>query len=263
MDLLLQDKTALVIGGSRGLGYATAHLLSAEGAHVVINSRTEKDLAAAAGRISGETRRPVLPVPGDITDPLFPERLVKKTVQQFGGLDIVVANAGGPKPGLFENLDDSDWYQAVELSLMSQVRLIRAALPWLVKSKHASVLAITSVSVKQPLPNMILSNSIRAATVGMIKSLALELGDKGIRFNSIMPGWTETERVQFLLSNRAEINKTSFEDEYRKQASESLFGRLAKPEEFAAAAVFLVSPVASYLTGVSLSVDGGSYKGIF
>jgi 3-oxoacyl-[acyl-carrier protein] reductase len=145
---------------------------------------------------------------------------------------------------------------------MSHVRLIRAALPALEQSTCASVLTITSSSVKQPIPNLILSNSIRAATVGLTKSLALELGDKHIRFNSILPGWTKTERIEQLFSARAVQNNTTPELEQQKQASESPLKRLAEPSEFAAAAAFLVSPVASYITGVMLSVDGGSVKGL-
>jgi len=145
---------------------------------------------------------------------------------------------------------------------MSQVRLIRAALPHLKNSSAASVLTITSISVKQPVPNLVLSNSIRAATVGLTKTLALELGNQGIRFNSILPSWTETERVIELLSARAKMNGTTIKEEIEKQSRESVFGRMAKPEEFARAAVFLVSPAASYLTGVMLAVDGGMYKGV-
>jgi 3-oxoacyl-[acyl-carrier protein] reductase len=139
--------------------------------------------------------------------------------------------------------------------------LIRAALPWLRKSSAASVLAITSYSVKQPIPNLVLSNSIRAATVGLIKTLALELGVDGIRFNSILPAWTETERVYALMENRARLNGTSVEEELAKQAKDSALGRMGTPEEFANAAVFLVSPAAAYITGVMLTVDGGMYKG--
>jgi 3-oxoacyl-[acyl-carrier protein] reductase len=183
-------------------------------------------------------------------------------LQAFGGLDLLVTNAGGPPSGQFESFDDATWNKAVELSLMSHVRLIRAALPPLRQSKAASVLAITSFSVKQPIANLVLSNSVRLATVGLIKSLALELGSEGIRFNSILPAWTETERVQELMAARARANQTAVQDEYQKQAKESPFGRMGKPEEFANAAVFLLSPAASYITGVMLSVDGGMYKGI-
>jgi 3-oxoacyl-[acyl-carrier protein] reductase len=176
-------------------------------------------------------------------------------------LDLLVTNAGGPPPGQFESFDDATWSKAVELSLMSHVRLIRAALPQLRRSKAASVLAITSFSVKQPIANLVLSNSVRLAVVGLIKSLALELGSEGIRFNSILPAWTETERGQELMAARAKANQTSILVETQKQAKESPFGRMGKPEEFANAAVFLLSPAASYITGVMLSVDGGMYKG--
>jgi 3-oxoacyl-[acyl-carrier protein] reductase len=128
-------------------------------------------------------------------------------------------------------------------------------------SNAASVLTITSYSVKQPIPNLVLSNSVRAATVGLTKTLALELGNEGIRFNSILPGWTETERVVELMTHRAKINQTTVEEEIAKQSRDSPLGRMGRPEEFANAAIFLVSPAASYITGVMLTVDGGMYKG--
>jgi 3-oxoacyl-[acyl-carrier protein] reductase len=179
----------------------------------------------------------------------------------MGGLDLLVTNSGGPQPGQFEDLDDAAWQKAVDLCLMSHVRLIRAALPHLRQSSAASVLAITSYKVKQPLMNLILSNSVRAATVGMVKTLALELGQAGIRFNSILPAWTETERVYALLENRAKLNNTSVEEEIARQAKDTPLGRMSTPEEFANPAVFLLSSAASYLTGVMLTVDGGLYKG--
>ena len=141
------------------------------------------------------------------------------------------------------------------------MRLIRAALPYLRKSDVASVLTVTSISVKQPVENLILSNSIRAATVGLTKSLAIELGKDGIRFNSILPGWTETERIIELMTARATANKTTVQEEVAKQSIESPLGRMGQPEEFANAAVFLLSPAASYITGAMLNVDGGMYKG--
>ncbi len=261
MDLGLKDKIALVTGASRGLGYATARLLALEGARVALNSRDAGKLAKAAAVLQKESGSPVLAFPGDVTDPTLPEKLVAHTVQVFGGLDLLVTNAGGPPPGQFESFDDATWNKAVELSLMSHVRLIRASLPHLRQSKAASVLAITSFSVKQPIANLVLSNSLRLATVGLIKSLALELGSEGIRFNSILPAWTETERVQELMAARARLNQTTILEEIQKQAKESPLGRLGRPEEFANAAVFLLSPAASYITGLMLSVDGGMYKG--
>ena len=262
MDLKLKDKIAIVTGASRGLGAATAAALSAEGVKVIINSRNADKLQATAEKIHAQTGNPVLPVAGDVSAPDFPAQLIAAAVREFGGLDVLITNAGGPPPGRFDSFTDADWQRAFETSLMSHVRLIRAALPFLEQSTCASVLTVTSSSVKQPIPNLILSNSIRAATVGLTKSLALELGEKNIRFNSILPGWTKTERVEQLLSARAAQNHSSTEMEQQKQAAESPLKRLAVHEEFAAAAVFLVSPAASYITGVMLSVDGGSVKGL-
>lgn len=262
MDLQLKNKVALVTGASRGLGAATAEMLAAEGCKVIVNSRNEDKLAETAANIHHSTGAEVTALAGDVAEPGFPEKLIAEAVHQYGGLDILITNAGGPPAGRFDSFSDADWQKAFEANLMSHVRLIRAALPFLEKSTAAAVLTITSSSVKQPIPNLILSNSIRAATVGLTKSLALELGEKGIRFNSILPGWTKTERVTSLLENRAVANHTSVDEELQKQASESALKRLAEPREFAAAAVFLVSPVASYLTGVMLSVDGGSVKSL-
>lgn len=263
MDLHLQGKVALVTGASQGLGYATALLLAQEGADVVITSRNPEKLNAAASRIEQVTSQSVLALPGDVTDPAVPALLIEKIAERLGKLDILVCNAGGPPPGRFESFDDSTWQKAVEMSFLSQVRLIRAALPLLKQSQAASILTVTSMSVKQPILNLVLSNSVRAATVGLTKSLALELGSFGIRVNSILPGWTQTERVTELMANRAKANGTTIEEELKKQSAESPLGRMATPEEFARAAVFLVSPAASYLTGVMLPVDGGTLKGTF
>lgn len=261
MDLQLKGKCALVTGASRGLGFATARGLCLEGCRVAINSRNIDKLTETARQLAEECATEVISLPGDITDSTTPDRLIKETVKAFNGLDILITNAGGPPPGQFDSFDDNTWQKAIELSLMSHVRLIRGALPWLRKSSSASVLAITSYSVKQPIPNLVLSNSIRAATVGLIKTLALELGAEGIRFNSILPAWTETERVYALMESRAKANGTTVAVEIAKQAKDSALGRLGTPEEFANAAVFLVSPAAAYITGVMLTVDGGMYKG--
>ncbi len=261
MDLQLKGKRALVAGASRGLGYAVALGLLKEGTRVAINSRTPEKIQAAANQLRQETGGEVLGFPGDITAPDIPEHLVEQVVRQFGGLDILVANAGGPPSGKFETFNDADWQKAIDLSFMSHVRLIRAALPHLRRSQAASILSVTSYSVKQPIPNLVLSNSIRLATIGLIKTLALELGHEGIRFNSILPGWTETERVADLMGYRAKQNGTTVAEETQKQAKDSPLGRMGRPEEFANVAVFLVSPAASYVTGVMLSVEGGMYKG--
>ena len=261
MDLMLRNKRALVTGASRGLGYATALGLAREGCWVAVNSRTAEKLEQAAHTITQETGSLAVALPGNISEPDVPARLIQQAVEALGGLDLLVTNAGGPPAGKFEVFDDAAWQQAIELSLMSHVRLIRAALPALRQSPCASVLTITSYSVKQPIPNLVLSNSVRAATVGLTKTLALELGAEGIRFNSILPGWTETERVVELMGHRANLNGTTVNEEMARQAKDSPLGRMARPEEFANAAVFLLSPAASYITGVMLTVDGGMYKG--
>ena len=263
MDLHLDGKTAFIAGASRGLGYAVAKGLIQEGCKVVINSRTEDKLNLAAKELREETGGSVFPVPGDVTDPAIPASLISKSVELLGGLDLLVTNAGGPPPGAFESFDDNSWDKAIDLSFMSHVRLIRSALPHLKESEAASVLTITSYSVKQPIPNLVLSNSIRSATIGLTKTLALEVGNHGVRFNSILPGWTETERVTELMTKRAEHKGTTMEEELSLQAKESPLGRMATPEEFANAAVFLLSPSASYITGVMLTVDGGMYKGTY
>jgi 3-oxoacyl-[acyl-carrier protein] reductase len=261
MDLNLKGKRSLVTGASRGLGFATALGLAREGAELAINSRDENSIREAASLISAETGAKVVPLAADLVNPEVPEQLVQQTVDELGGLDILITNAGGPPAGRFEDFDDETWNTAVNLSLLSHVRLIRAALPHLRRSQSASVLTVTSYSVKQPIPNLVLSNSVRAATVGLTKTLALELGSEGIRFNSILPAWTGTERVTQLMEHRARQKGTSVDEEIALQAKESSLGRMANPEEFANAAVFLVSPAASFITGVMLTVDGGMYKG--
>jgi 3-oxoacyl-[acyl-carrier protein] reductase len=256
MDLHLEGKSSLVTGASRGLGYAIARLLAMEGCRVAINSRNEESILNAAQKLAAESEVRVIGLAGDVVDPQVPERIVKRAVQAFGGLDLLVTNSGGPPSGKFSGFDDDTWKNAVELNFLSHVRLIRAALPYLRQSPIASVLTLTSYSVKQPIPNLVLSNSVRAATVGLTKTLALELGSEGIRFNSILPAWTETERVY-----RAKANGTTVEEEIMKQSLDSPFRRMGTPDEFANAAVFLLSPAASYITGVMLPVDGGMVKG--
>jgi 3-oxoacyl-[acyl-carrier protein] reductase len=263
MDLQLTGKRALITGASRGLGFAAAKLLATEGADVAINSRDAGKLSAAASQIGAAASAQVIPIPGDITDPLFPAALIAQAAGFLGGLDILITNAGGPPTGKFEDFGDADWQRAIEASLTSHIRLIRAALPHLRRSTAPAILTVTSLSVKQPIPNLILSNSIRAATVGLTKTLSQELGREGIRVNSILPGWTETERITSLMADRATRSGRTPEEESKLQAASVPLGRIGSPEEFASAAVFLVSPAASYVNGVMLQVDGGAYGGLF
>jgi len=262
MDLMLKDKRALVAGASRGLGHALALGLAREGCRLAINGRDGSRLKAAAENISAESGVQVVGLAGDVSDASVPGRLIDAAVEALGGLDLLVTNAGGPPAGAFESFDEPAWQKAIDLSLMSHVRLIRAALPHLRRSQAASVLTMTSYTAKQPMPNLVLSNSIRLATIGLTKSLALELGAEGIRFNSILPATVDTDRVRELAQFRADRDKTSLLEEQAKDAQKSVLGRIGRPEEFANVAVFLLSPAASYVTGMMMVVDGGQYKGM-
>ena len=262
MDLGLKDKRALIAGSSRGLGYALALALSQEGCTVTLNARSEGALAIAVKKLAAEADAKAFGFPGDVSDISGPRDLVEKAAAAMGGLDLLVTNSGGLPPGPFESLDDESWQKAVDMYLMSHVRLIRAALPHLRESEYASVLTMTSYVVKEPMPNLVQSNSIRLATLGLTKSLALELGSKGIRFNSILPANTDTERIRELAADRAKRNGTTLAEEMDITGQKSVFGRVARPEEFGKVGAFLLSPAASYLTGVMLAVDGGQYKGM-
>ncbi len=261
MDLGLRNKVVIVAGSSKGLGFATAKVLLEEGAHVVISSRDAGNLQKAAEKLGSPEN--LLTVQADVTKKEDCDRLVQETLAAFNALDILIANCGGPAPGNFEGLTDEQWDQAIDKSFKSNLYLIRAALPHLKKSKTPSILTVTSFTTKQPLPNMILSNSVRSATIGLTKSLSFELGQYNIRVNSILPGWTLTDRVDALLTNRAEIHNSSYEQEKAEIAADIPLQRMGDPIEFGRAAAFLVSPAASFVNGVMLNVDGGIYKGIY
>jgi 3-oxoacyl-[acyl-carrier protein] reductase len=262
MDLELHDKVALVTASSRGLGKAVAFRLAREGAHLTICARGEEDLQRTAAQIRSKTSQKVLAIPADVTDPNSAEMLVERTLERFGQLDALVTNAGGPPPGQFLDLTPQDWARTTDLTLMSAVRLCYAAVPVMQEQGAGAILAMTSISVKQPVPNLILSNSVRMSVVGLVKTLADELGSFGIRVNAICPGWTRTARVEQLLDDRAARRETSPEEEADRLATDIPLGRLGTPEEFAKAAAFLLSDAASYITGVSLLVDGGMYRGM-
>ena len=260
MDLGLRGAKVLVTAASQGLGAATARRFSLEGALVVINSRTLAELQETAGNINTESESPIYTFAADLSDPAAIERLMKNTVEMLNGLDILVINAGGPPSGTFEEHDLAAWQAAIQLNLLSAVSLARAALPYLRQSQHPAVLAIVSASAKQPSKNMTLTNAIRPAVVGLMKTLSQELAPAGIRVNSILPGSINTARQANLLEARARKNNTSVEQERERAAAEIPIGRFGTPEEFANAAVFLCSPAAGYITGVALPVDGGRIR---
>jgi len=263
MDLKLKGMTVVVAGSSRGLGFATARCFAMEGAKVVINGRNSEKISATTRALQDESGSEVIGVSADVSTQAGCAQLIAEAARRFGGVDILITNAGGPAAGSIESLSDEVWAKAFDLTLMSNVWLIRAAIPYLRASKAASVVTITSLSVKQPIKNLLLSNTLRAGVLGLTKTLSLELGEEGIRFNCVLPGWTMTERVTELMAGRAAANGTTIEQETTKQAAESPFKRMATPDEFASATVFLASPRAAYITGVNLSVDGGMIKSTF
>lgn len=262
MDLGLKDKIACVAGASSGLGLAVARLLAAEGARVAILARRPDPLKAAAERIQQETGAEVLPITADVTYPVACQRAVDTTAAHFGGLDILIANAGGPPTGVFEDLRDEQWQQAISLNLLSSVRLVHAAIPYMKSRGGGRIIVIASLSAKQPLPNLILSNTLRAGILGLTKSLSNELAPYNILVNSVCPGWTQTERVQYLMEDRAHRQGISREQATVAITNEIPLRRMAQPEEFAAPVVFLASARASYITGIALQIDGGQIRSI-
>ncbi|MEP7292897.1 MAG: SDR family oxidoreductase [Chloroflexota bacterium] len=260
MDLGLRGAKVLVTAASQGLGAATARRFSLEGALVVINSRNLAELQETAGNINTESGSPVYTFAADLTDPHAVKRLVDNAADMLNGLDILVTNAGGPPGGTFDDFDLAAWEAAIQLNLLSAVSLTRAALPYLRQSKNPAVLAIVSASAKQPSKNMTLTNAIRPAVVGLMKTLSQELASDGIRANSILPGSINTGRQTAVLEARARKNDSTIEQERERAISEIPLGRFGTPEEFANAAVFLCSPAAGYITGVALPVDGGRIR---
>ncbi len=259
MNLDLKDKVAVVAASSKGLGKATALELAREGARLVISARSSA-LETTAAQIREQTGGEVLTVRADLTVPEDINRLIKKAINQFGRIDILIINVGGPPTGNFLDLQPSDWEAAVQLTLMSAVRLCYATVPHMLENGSGSIVAIESISVKEPIDNLILSNSIRMAVIGMLKSMANELGPNNIRINSIKPTFTWTERVEQMLAERANKNQTDIQEEAAKIAEAIPLRRMGKVEEFGRAVAWLASPAASYIHGHALMFDGGAVK---
>jgi 3-oxoacyl-[acyl-carrier protein] reductase len=226
-----------------------------------MNGRSNLELIQASAEINEPDKLKIFC--GDVTKADHCKELIKFAVNHFGHLDILVSNCGGPDSGGFESINQDQWLAAIDRSLLSHVYLIKAALPYLKESKYPSILTITSFTVKKPLQNLLLSNTIRAAAIGLTKSLANEYGSHHIRVNSILPGWTMTGRVDQLMDDLSEKKGTSRESEIEQITNSIPLKRMGSPDEFGKAATFLVSPAASYITGVMLSVDGGISEGLF
>jgi 3-oxoacyl-[acyl-carrier protein] reductase len=263
MDLGLRGKVAMVAASSKGLGFGIARELAREGALVSIGSRTESDVHEAAETLIQETDGDVLANVLDAANPGSIIQWLEKTTDEFGGVELLVVNAGGPPAGKFDDFADSDWQAAFELTLMSAVRMIRAVLPSMREAGAGSILTLTSSSVKEPIDFLLLSNVMRSGVTSLAKSLSHQLASENIRVNNLMPGRIATDRVRSLDQMNAEARGISVEE---VQAANELgipLRRYGTIEEFGRLGAFLLSDAASYITGQTIAVDGGSIKTVW
>ncbi len=263
MNLGIKDKTALVTASSRGLGKAIALQLAREGAKVVICARGEEELNRTKKEIEDRAGGQTLAKATDVTDKSQVKKLFRDVTEKFGTVDILICNAGGPPSGMAEDFGLDDYHKALELNLLSTINLCYEAMPHMKKQNWGRIVNLASVSAKQPIDNLILSNTARAGVLGFSKSLSNQLAPFGITVNSVCPGYTQTERVEGLAESFEKTGKGSVQDFYQKIEKLIPMGRLGRPYEIASAVVFLCSEAASYITGISLQVDGGYVKAIF
>ena len=262
MDLKLKGKTALVAASSEGIGKACALQLAAEGCCVVCCARTEEKLNATVAELRSLTHHNIMGIVADVTNPNNITELVHKAFDYFGSLDVLVNNAGGPPVGSLMTLNDADWEAAYQLTLMSNIRLSRAVLPYMREREWGRIINITSISVKQPIPDLMLSNSFRLAVVGMAKTMASEVGKFNITVNTVAPGFTMTERLLSLFDSRAKKANITRDAVIAEITKEIPLKKLAEPKDIANVVAFLASEQAGYITGTVIPVDGGYIKGV-
>jgi 3-oxoacyl-[acyl-carrier protein] reductase len=257
MEMGLEGKTALVAASSRGLGRAVAEEMAREGANLVICARSVGPLEEAGQALHDASGAEVVAVPADLSNPADIERVIETAEKEFGKVDILVTNTGGPPPGPFESHSVEAWSNAVQQNLDSVLNLTRAVLPGMKKAEWGRIINVTSVAVKQPINGLILSNAVRAAVTGFAKTLANEVAPLGITVNNVMPGYTRTERLDGLAKNISETQGITVEEAFASWEAQIPMGRIGEPSEFAALVTFLASERASYITGTSIPVDGG------
>lgn len=262
MDLGLKGKVAFVAGGSQGLGRSVAIEMCREGAKVAICALDDPQLPKAVEEIRAMTGGEIIGIPADLTDTDQAVNFIRKSIEHYGTVDILVNNAGGPPNKTFLEIDNDLWMFGVRLNLMSTIIMTREVVPAMVEKRWGRIINMTSISVKQPIDGLILSNTVRSGVIGMAKTLSNELAPHNVTVNNICPGYTMTERVRSLSVVVAEKEGSTPEAIVKRWESEVPMGRLGTPEEFAALVAFIASDRAGYITGASIQIDGGYYKGI-
>jgi 3-oxoacyl-[acyl-carrier protein] reductase len=262
MDLGLKDRVALVAASSQGLGLATAESFAAEGCRVAMCARNQQALAAGAEKIRKQHRVEVFAEAFDVTDASAVSRFVTAVAEKFGSVDICVTNAGGPPAKGFLAASLEDWQHAIDANFLSTVYFAREVIPHMQRNRWGRIITITSITTKQPVADLVLSNAVRAAVVGLVKSLANEFGKDGILVNNVGPGFTATDRLKDLAKARSAASGKSQQEIFDGWAADAPLKRLGEPRELADAIVWLASEKASYITGQTVLVDGGMYKGL-
>jgi 3-oxoacyl-[acyl-carrier protein] reductase len=262
MDLGLKDRVALIAASSQGLGRATAEAFAAEGCRVAVCARNRETLEAAAEKIRKQYHAEVFADALDVTDAAAVSRFVAAVAGKFGGVDVCVTNAGGPPAKGFLAATLDDWQRAIAANFLSTVYFAREVIPHMQRKRWGRIITITSITTKQPIADLVLSNAVRAAVVGLVKSLANEFGKDGILVNNVGPGFTATDRLKELAKVRSAASGTTERGIFDAWAADSPLKRVGEPRELAETIVWLASERASYVTGQTVLVDGGVYKGL-
>ncbi len=262
MESGLKNRAAIVAASSKGIGRAAAEALAAEGCRVAMCARDRQTLQAAADGIGKQYGVEVLSEAFDVTDADAVARFVKDVARKFGSVDICVTNAGGPPAKGFLDASIEEWRKAVEQNFLSTVYFAREVIPHMQRKKWGRIITITSITTKQPVPDLVLSNAVRASVVGLVRSLATEFGKDGILVNNVGPGFTATDRLKQLAKSRSASLGKSEQEVFDSWATEIPLGRLGEPREVADAIVWLASERASFITGQTILVDGGTYRGL-